>query len=145
MLKEYRCIFSKKEEIKKITDWYNGIVQKYNIPKKALIIFNELLFNAYEHGNLQIKNKDILIAKDLYKKALEKKEKECNKKIEIFIYKKGDCFITKIKDDGVGFNFKDLENRKYSGRGIKISKKLADKIEYNEKGNEVSFYINLNS
>ena len=57
----------------------------------------------------------------------------------------------KILDEGLGFDYKNLpdptapENiERENGRGIFLMEALSDKIEFNEKGNEVSLYFNLN-
>lgn len=141
MLLEQRIIKTKKSEIKKTVEWYEKILKKYNIDSKALLIFNELLMNAYEHGNLAIENKDEMILQNNYDLFLLKREKNCRKIIKIYFYKTKKYYITKICDEGKGFDLNSINVKKYSGRGIFISKKLSDGLFYNKKGNKVCFFI----
>jgi serine/threonine-protein kinase RsbW len=61
-----------------------------------------------------------------------------------FIYKKKELFIS-VEDEGIGFKPKEIpdptrpENiEKFHGRGVFLMSKLADSIEFNEKGNRVT-------
>ncbi|NPA10750.1 MAG: ATP-binding protein [Epsilonproteobacteria bacterium] len=135
-------IDTKKKCIKLALAWYEDLLEELNVSHKALIIFNELLLNAYEHGNLEIENKEHIIENDEYNSHLEEKEQLCNKKITIRAKVVGNNFFTAICDEGSGFNVENyLKEKRFSGRGISLSRKLADGIFYNEKGNKVCFYI----
>ncbi len=141
MLIKHLTIKTKKTDLTKAIKWYKSIIADYNIDKKAIIVFNELLLNAYEHGNLQIKEKNKLIEKGEYEKILSEKEKLCNKNIDIYVYKIGEYFITKICDEGEGFKNINFNTKKYSGRGLLMAKKFSNGLFYNEKGNVVCFFI----
>ncbi|WP_459978458.1 ATP-binding protein [Nautilia lithotrophica] len=141
MLLEKKIIKTKKSDIKTTINWYEKILNKYNVDLKALLIFNELLMNAYEHGNLGLKNKDKMILENKYENFLNEKEQYCKKLIKIFFYRVGNYFITKICDEGNGFDIYSINIKKYSGRGIFISRKLSDGLFYNKKGNKVCFFI----
>jgi len=88
----------------------------------------EAMINAIEHGNKYGAQKRVHINYRIYKNWI----------------------IFKVRDEGVGFNYKNLPDPlddnnilKPSGRGIYIIKKVADKIHYNIAGNEITIFINL--
>jgi serine/threonine-protein kinase RsbW len=67
------------------------------------------------------------------------------KLVEIVVKADGNIFDVVIKDEGKGFKYSSLpdptkpENiESLNGRGVFIMKKLADFIEFNEIGNEVT-------
>jgi len=67
-----------------------------------------------------------------------------NKSVDIEIFVEDDLLEVTVKDEGRGFNPKGIpdptspENiENVDGRGVFIMSKLADAIEYNEKGNIV--------
>jgi serine/threonine-protein kinase RsbW len=67
------------------------------------------------------------------------------KEVKIEITHKGNILIISIEDEGPGFKPMDIpdptkpENiENISGRGVFLMSKLADKIEFNEKGNRVT-------
>ncbi|QWR78397.1 response regulator [Candidatus Magnetomonas plexicatena] len=114
---------------------------------KAAIIssFNELLINAYEHGNLNIKSreKDDMVVKGIYEEFLLEKETHIDKKITVTINtiknKLREFLAIKVEDEGLGFDVSTLndtnpDNKQFSGRGIKIAKTLSNKVLYNELG-----------
>ena len=117
--------------------------------------FMELLINAVEHGNLEIsyeektkwrgegKNFFDLIAL----RSREEKYKDRKVKISYSIHKKHSAF--RIHDDGNGFDWRKYLSKKglntdTHGRGISLSKSIVRQMEYNEKGNEVTFCIDNN-
>lgn len=118
---------------------------------KLQMTLMEFLTNALEHGNLGItyedKTKWLMEGKDMIQ-LLEERNKDplyADKKIHIS-YKIGKMKSTfVIRDDGEGFDWrKYLQNNvseELHGRGIALSRELAKRISYNEKGNEVSFEI----
>lgn len=118
---------------------------------KLQMTFNELLTNAVEHGNLGIsyveKTNWLAEGGDMINLILQKAKdpKYADRKIRIAysIGKTTSKFI--IKDDGDGFNWKTLSsnvsNDECHGRGISLSKEMVKTLEYNEKGNEVTFTI----
>lgn len=119
---------------------------------KLQMTFNELLTNAVEHGNLgityQLKTQWLMEGKDMLEllETQAKKPEFANRKIHISysIGKRNSTFT--IKDDGDGFDWRSYIEKKATtdalhGRGISLSKDLANTISYNEKGNEVTFSI----
>ncbi|MGI5173547.1 cyclic nucleotide-binding domain-containing protein [Treponema sp. OMZ 840] len=119
---------------------------------KLQTVLMELLFNALEHGNCGItyeektawleQGNDILTF--IKQKALLPENKKKRIHISYRIDSKKTEFL--IKDDGEGFDWKSRVNKKVNpdihGMGIHISENLVSGLTYNEKGNEVGFFIN---
>jgi len=117
---------------------------------------NELLMNAYEHGNLGISSeyKQNLLMADQYEKMLnelEKKPENLINKIFIGIYLSEELpngtrlLKIIISDSGKGFNFSEAIkhanspfNTEFRGRGIKMSLHSVGGIYYNSKGKKVT-------
>ncbi|MEZ7890547.1 MAG: SpoIIE family protein phosphatase [Candidatus Wallbacteria bacterium] len=114
------------EEVVKITNLLGDIVMAKAIEGfescEIMMILDELLMNAIEHGNKFDRDKKVYVSYIFN-----------DYKFEII-----------IRDEGEGFNVQDVygTHQKISlydkrGRGILIVKNLVDKIEYNKEGNEV--------
>lgn len=108
----------------------------------------ELLVNAVEHGNLGIGyyNKNNKLKNGSYFEEINSKlsSSENNTKVvTVSIEKNGQSLKLLIKDMGAGFisgDFSDFGTEKMrepNGRGIYKAKKVFDKIEYINGGNEV--------
>ena len=119
-----------------------------------ICVFNELLRNAYEHGNLKItcEQKIRLIAQDSYDDFLLEQEAGTATRIDIslFLYEKSghEVLTVIITDEGAGFDILKLRQQEvndydFAGRGIKMAQSLVDEIYYNEKGNSVTMSIDL--
>lgn len=113
-------------ELRKVEEFLINIFNEYNLEykyfNKTYLCISEAVINAIKHGNKNDLNKQVSIIA------------ECNNE-EIDI---------QIEDEGDGFDINNVNNptlkeniNKESGRGIFIIKNLSDKIEYNEKGNQV--------
>lgn len=113
---------------------------------------SELLTNAIEHGNLNItyqEKTDYLLGGgdmlDLIKKrSAEPKYKGRRIRINYSIHPNASAF--RITDDGDGFDWrkvleKHAASHEQHGRGISLSRSFVKKLEYNEKGNQVTFVI----
>jgi len=120
------------------------------IAYKAGIVFTELFMNAYEHGNLGIdsKTKHKYLEEDSYFEKLNELEQNCQKKISVKTYRlkelSGEYIITKIQDEGLGFNTQILSeifrnSKQFNGRGVFVSRKNSMGIYYNPTGNCVLF------
>ncbi|MEO5355993.1 MAG: fused response regulator/phosphatase [Nitrospirae bacterium YQR-1] len=118
-----------------------------NLNASVMNSFTELLMNAYEHGNLNIKaiQKNELINKGTYEEFLLEKEKDIDEKITVTINvvkNKGKEFLLiKIADEGLGFDLSILsdtnpDNKQFTGRGIKIAKALSNILLYSAGGTE---------
>jgi hypothetical protein len=112
----------------------------------------EMLFNALEHGNLEISYDEKTTWLEKGNDMLELIAQKCsNPKIakrRIYIsynigHKKTEF---SIRDEGKGFDWKNYIKTDITasthGMGIKMAEGLVESFQYNEKGNEVSFSIN---
>ncbi len=113
---------------------------------------NELLTNAVEHGNLDISYSEktdwLMRGGDMLEfiKQRSSEPKYKNRKIRInySIHARASAF--RITDDGDGFDWRKIIEKRAAesdthGRGIALSRSFVKKLEYNEKGNQVTFYI----
>lgn len=117
-------------------------------PTKVLPGIAALLFNAVEHGNLQISydEKSRLISEGRWKQEVEKRlelEKYKNKFVEVIFNKEAEKYSIKVADQGSGFAWQKfiavdparaLDNH---GRGIARANMIFDSLEYNKQGNQV--------
>lgn len=124
-----------KSEIKNISlveRLIDDISTKYQLHSdiygKLLLAIVEGVNNAIMHGNKLEADKDVVVQYEITDKNIK--------------------FV--ISDSGPGFNYQDLpdptkpENlEKTHGRGIFLMKHLADEVEFNDKGNEVTISFNL--
>jgi CheY-like chemotaxis protein len=151
-------VFDTKLEVveEEAANWYSDLWKNFDCNDessyKADLVFTELLMNAYEHGNLGIdkREKHLLLNEDRYFEVLLEKEQECDKKIEVSVskieYKDSTYIITKISDEGNGFDTQSLSeifrnSQIFNGRGVFVSRKNSLGIYYNQKGNVV-LYLN---
>lgn len=118
---------------------------------KLQMTLMEFLTNALEHGNLGItyddKTKWLMAGKDMMALLQERNKdpKYADRKIHItYTIGKAKSKFT-IRDDGEGFDWRKYVSREMTeelhGRGIALSRELTQNINYNDKGNEVSFEI----
>jgi len=132
------------------TEVWESLTDDIKLIYRAGIVFSELFMNAYEHGNLSIntKEKHILIEQDRYLDTLMELQKSCTKKITVTIskieYNTSSYIITKIEDEGVGFDTQILSKifrnvKSFNGRGVFVSRSSSLGIYYNERGNSVLF------
>jgi CheY-like chemotaxis protein len=113
----------------------------------------ELLFNAIEHGNLEIgsKTKSECLVNNTWRQELAKRlsdHKLQNRRVKVQTHKDLNVFHIVITDQGKGFNWHDYLQastpanlNQPSGRGIAIAHLVLNKMHYNAEGNEVSFTI----
>lgn len=123
-------IKSETSELIKVERFLNDFFVECRVPKESFnrvfLCLSEAVINSIEHGNKNDINKAVSIFADCAAKTLK----------------------VKIKDQGKGFDHKEIpdptikENlRKECGRGIHIIKSLSDKIEYNK--NEISILFKI--
>jgi len=121
--------------------------------ERSLTGLFELMLNAIEHGNLGIgyDAKSELTKSGAWLDEVARRQaliSNCDKSARInFKRIKGKIVIT-IRDDGQGFDWKTYMNFDVQrlldshGRGIAIANNISfDRLEFNEKGNEVCAYI----
>ncbi|MCW8896035.1 MAG: response regulator [Sulfurimonas sp.] len=147
-----RVFQSSLDALDEANEWYaqiwdeitTDVKQSYN----AGVVFTELFMNAFEHGNLGLDSdtKHRLLSEDKYIETLIDMQKVCDKKITVSVnivdYFSERYLITRIEDEGDGFDTKILgnifkKNNSFNGRGVYISKKSSMGIYYNSIGNSV--------
>lgn len=126
-----------------LLDYFDNITQN----AKTILILNELLFNAYEHGALRIdaKLKQELMEIGEYDDYLLDLEKKIDREIELRVtfYKSGLLRLS-INDFGDGFDIDSIhkaEDKDLRGRGIVMSSKNASTLFYLHNGSEVLVFI----
>jgi len=143
---EEKAFKSSLEEVDKANQWYEALLSDLNVDPKILykssLVFTELFMNAYEHGNIGLDSatKHKYLEEDIYFRKLEELESQCNKKVTVEVYKLSEYIVTKIYDEGEGFDTQILSqifrnSKKFNGRGVFVSRKNSMGIYYNSKGN----------
>jgi len=146
------------EDIESASKWYTEQWDSFSQEKQksysANLVFSELFMNAYEHGNLGIysKEKHMLLEEDRYFQTLLEEEKNCDKKIDVRLYRidnmHSSYIITHIIDEGEGFDTQILSeifrnSQTFNGRGVFVSRKNSMGIYYNKAGNSVLYLSKL--
>jgi len=113
----------------------------------------ELLINAIEHGNLGIsaEEKRQALSKGNFD-ALLKERRACAElgqrsvSIEVILDQASREISCHFRDQGDGFDWQALPQEltpenllQPQGRGVILTRMVADRLEYNDKGNEVTF------
>ncbi|WP_244245441.1 7TM diverse intracellular signaling domain-containing protein [Leptospira kemamanensis] len=118
----------------------------------------EIIINAVEHGNLNISfdEKSHALMEGNYLEFLQKRQEDPryrHKKVKIEYSFSHEYVAYRITDEGRGFDHKKHMDKSIDemneahvqhGRGILMTKSVFDRIEYNEKGNQVSLIKFLN-
>jgi len=122
---------------------------------EALLVFGELLMNAFEHGALSLSpsEKQKLIEEDRYEEFLSSFDNSQDIKkitVELIISKtKNERIMLEIgiEDPGNGFEFSEAlktiyieDGDKYSGRGVWMANDITDGIFFSETGNKTTFF-----
>jgi len=113
------------------------------------IALDEAIRNAYEHGNLEIsdKEKTRLLEADTFEEELKRRELNAKEKlIRIDVSLNDSQFNCVITDEGGGFDWRKAPDSTEEltslddlhGRGLLLIRKLFDSVTYNEKGNQVT-------
>ncbi len=124
-------INSKADNLRLVERLIDDVCQVYNVNEdnygNILIAVTEAVNNAILHGNQNNPEKFVQIGFQSSDKQL----------------------IFSIKDEGPGFDYANLPDPtdpanidKINGRGVFLMKNLADKIEFHNKGEEVSLAFN---
>jgi CheY-like chemotaxis protein/anti-sigma regulatory factor (Ser/Thr protein kinase) len=118
----------------------------------------ELLFNAIEHGNLEIFYQEKLeaLTDGQYEQLLAQRLAQArlrDRRVTIHtLYEKGgDSLVYRITDEGKGFKWRSLlmrsqevcESEDANGRGIFLAQSFFPSLSYNERGNEVTITVPL--
>ncbi|MCT8333098.1 ATP-binding protein [Leptospira sp. 85282-16] len=118
----------------------------------------EIIINAVEHGNLNISfdEKSKALLEGNYLEFLQKRQEDprySQKRVKIEYSFTSEFVAYRITDEGRGFDHKKhmektLEEMNEAhiqhGRGILMTKSVFDRIEYNDRGNQVSLIKYLN-
>ena len=145
------------EIVKKIVDLISPFMDSTYMIEVALY---EAIYNAIEHGNLEItrNKKESLINNGKYDTYLAEKmleQKNCNRKVKIVSTVSEKSFTVIVEDEGKGFDWKKeigilkaekikKESGKYNGFGLKIITSAFDEVRYNNKGNKLTVVKHLN-
>lgn len=120
-------------------------------PARALVALTGLISNAIEHGNLGIGlhlKQDLLISKGWDREITSRlaMPQNQNKRVDITYTRDAQYMTILIKDTGEGFHWQEYMDfepsrmRDPNGRGIAMANIMnPGSIEYNTKGNEVTF------
>jgi anti-sigma regulatory factor (Ser/Thr protein kinase) len=118
---------------------------------------HELLFNAVEHGSLELfsENKRKALDEDRYDELLEQRRNDPrykDRKVVIDVVCDRDSRVStyRITDEGKGFDWRrtvgrsqDFGGEDAGGRGIFLVRSLFPSLTYNDRGNEVTFTVPL--
>jgi two-component system, cell cycle response regulator len=120
----------------------------------------ELLFNAIEHGNLEIsyQEKQEALRDGRYEQLLAMRLAKARLRdrrvtIEVFHDTSADNVMYRMTDEGKGFKWRSLlkrsqdvcESEDANGRGIFLARSFFPALAYNERGNEVTITVALGS
>lgn len=112
--------------IDEVAKWLELYTCEFN---RILVGFNEMVYNAIEHGN----------------------KFDSNKKVEIHFQVYYSYLLITVTDEGNGFDWKERMKRQFDimnfeerGRGIIFTKQSFDYITYNSLGNKVYLYKKMN-
>ena len=118
----------------------------------------ELLFNAIEHGNLEIvyQEKQEALAEGRYEQLLARRLAQARLKdrrvrIHVVHDKEANSLVYGITDEGKGFKWRSLLSRSQevceaedvNGRGIFLARSFFSSLAYNDRGNEVTLTVSL--
>lgn len=118
----------------------------------------ELLFNAVEHGNLEIvyREKQEALVDGRYEQLLAHRLAQARLKdrrviVHVLHDKDAKSLAYRITDEGKGFKWRSLLTRSHelceaedaNGRGIFLARSFFPCLAYNERGNEVTITVSL--
>jgi len=116
------------------------------------IAIYEAVFNAVEHGNLEIsgKEKELLLKNgeyDLFLKSLINKLPCSKRRVRITSTVDNEKQVIEIEDQGKGFNWEEAlkkakdcegcESERFNGFGLRIIASVFDDVLFNDKGNMI--------
>ena len=119
-----------------IIEMINNVVEqlsaKISLSKQELfdirLVLEEAITNAIKHGN----------------------KSDPERKVKVIVMIDGRDLIILVRDQGEGFDFKNIPNptkqdglTKTSGRGVFLIRKLMDDVQYSDKGREIKMVKTL--
>ena len=145
-------VFSKLKEAEHLASF---LANFYSNPERVVTGIAELLINSIEHGTLGIfyNEKTKLVSSNSWRDEILKREgllENKNKKVKVIFARRKDGLYLRITDQGPGFDWRSylqIDPARASdnhGRGIALANMVSfDKLAYNEAGNEVTAFANL--
>jgi CheY-like chemotaxis protein/anti-sigma regulatory factor (Ser/Thr protein kinase) len=118
----------------------------------------ELLFNAVEHGNLEIfyQDKQQALGQNRFEELVKQRLAQSRLKdrritVHVLYEKDAKSLTYRITDEGAGFKWRSILNRSQdacrsedvNGRGIFLAHSFFPSLTYNDRGNEVTFTVSL--
>ncbi|MBX3330711.1 MAG: response regulator [Nitrospira sp.] len=158
---EYRLtVNSEPTHIPRVISWLVKTTASTLSPIRRLHLqgaLQELLFNAIEHGNLEIhyKEKQQALAEGQYERLLAHRLAQARLRdrrviIHVLHEKDGNSLVYRITDEGKGFKWRSLMMRSQevceseeNGRGMFLARSFFPCLTYNELGNEVTITVSL--
>jgi FixJ family two-component response regulator len=121
-----------------------------------LLLLQELLFNAIYHGNLEISSevrKEGLDGQRKFHELVVARQADpdySERTVKLSWFWREDYLGITVRDDGPGFDWQlwlektvNIDSLGASGRGMMLIQSFADKIEFNERGNEITALLKL--
>ncbi len=113
-----------------------------SVARTLVLALDECINNAYEHGNLELTNreKNKFLSEEKLETELHQRERKFGNRLIVinFTLKKNVLRIS-IADEGKGFDWKNQNTNPSQdalhGRGLSIVKAVFDKLTYNDSGN----------
>lgn len=138
-----------------VTTWMTHVLNHYMSSQEVLQVkmaLQEMILNGLEHGNLGIsfQDKKTLMSKGTYREFLLKRQNippYSERKLFLDYHLEKGLLRYVIGDQGEGFDLQSTlgeidkqmeENLLSNGRGIRLTMTIFDKVEYNDKGNQVT-------
>lgn len=131
------------------------IAQMFPDPENAVVGISELMFNAVEHGNLEIDyaQKGELLKENAWTQEVERRlamPEYRRRTVRVRVDRHDDRIELIIRDEGTGFDWKKYESlseeRMFDlhGRGILLARNMCfTGVEYRGVGNEVRCWVAL--
>lgn len=151
---DFSIISTFMSEIMHIISRFTGVDKKTTLVIRLSLY--EMLVNAMEHGNLEINyemKKNLLEEVVDYQRFLQERASQepfNNRKVRVSYTYDMKALAFTIEDEGKGFDVSKVPNphasenlERLNGRGIFISRVNMTKVIYNDKGNSVTLYKEL--
>lgn len=144
-----------------IVSWLIKTTASTILPMRQLQLrgaLQELLFNAVEHGNLEIscQEKHLALMASRYEQLVAQRRSQARLRdrsvtLHVLHDRAAHQMVYRITDEGKGFDWRTLFDRCHeiresegaSGRGILLTHALFPALVYNDQGNEVSLTVSL--
>ncbi|HMO17648.1 MAG TPA: ATP-binding protein [Oligoflexia bacterium] len=157
-------VHSFRSEIQRVKDFVTELLQtcyEDEMLDRLILAFDEIITNAYEHGNLEISKEEkvYLVSMQIFEDDLERRERKFgHRRVRVEICLSKDKCLLVVEDEGSGFDWQNELypprassskvinlSGKFSGHGLLLIKKMVDSLLYSETGNrcEISKFLKL--